>query len=99
MHHLGDRKITEMFAQLHQMGDDGFELAHSPNLLAVEGDKFWIGQTLGYGLLSRFAREQRIRTSLDLGTVLSLDEQKLLGERSTPQLLQAGELLEQRLPA
>ncbi len=43
------------------------------------------------------AGQERIRAALDARTVLAFDQEKLFGERPAPQLLQAGELLEEVL--
>lgn len=94
---LSDRQITELLADLHQLTHNRFKLTQGLNLLLVERDQLRIGQPLGDRLGPFLARQQRIRAAFDRGAILAFDQQKLLGERSAPELRQSRKLPEQRL--
>ena len=97
LHGLGDRQITELLADLHQLAHDRFKLPQGLNLLPVKRDQLRIGQSLGNRLGPFLSRQQRIRTAFDRGAIFAFDQQKLLGERSAPELRQSCKLPEQRL--
>ena len=98
MRHLGHGQITELFAHAHQLVHDGFKLAHGLNLPPIDCEQFGITHAQRKGLGPLLAREQRIGAALNGGAVFAFDGQKLFGEGTPPELLQAGELLEELPP-
>ena len=94
MHHLGHREITELLAHLYQLVYDSFKLPQGLNLLPIQGG---IGEAPGDRLGAVLAGQERIGAALDARAVLALNHEELFGERAAPQLLQAGELLEELL--
>ena len=86
-----------MLPYLHQAVHHRLELSHGLNLLPIDGHQGGIGQALGDGLLALLTGQERIRSTLDLRTVLPFNREKLLAERAAPYFGQAGEFLDKVL--
>jgi hypothetical protein len=86
-----------LLAHLYQLVHDGFKLPQGLNLLPIQGHQVGIGQAPGDRLGAVLAGQERIGAALDARTVLALNHEELFRERAAPQLLQAGELLEELL--
>src|SRR6266404_114469 len=97
LHHFGHRQIAELFADSHELTDDGFKFTHGLKLLAINGNEGWIAQAHGNGLFSFFAGKERIRAAFDARAVFAFDHEKLFGQRAAAQFTHVGEFAQQLL--
>jgi len=92
LHDFSNGQITELFTQANQLVDHAFKLAHGLELSAVEWNHGRIGEPDRNGFIGLFAGEQWIGTAFDLRAIGMFNRQELLGQGTTAQFTQVGEL-------